>query len=73
MAYSMRPLPTTATRARPVSSTIWFQLDLTTIDPDEFMVATSYAAQGIMDQLVDCFERTIQPPQMQIDMNLTMS
>ena len=52
---------------------IGFQLDLTAIDPDEFMVATIYAAQGIMDQLVDCFERTIQPPQMQMDMNLTMS
>lgn len=52
---------------------IGFQLDLTTVDPDEFMVATIYAAQGVMDQLVDCFEQTIQPPQLQIDMDLTMS
>lgn len=52
---------------------IGFQLDLTIVDPDEFMVATIYAAQGVMDQLVDCFDRAIQPPQLQMNMNLTMS
>lgn len=38
---------------------IGFQLDLTAVDPDEFMVATIYAAQGVMDPLVGCFDRII--------------
>ena len=52
---------------------IGFQLDLTTVDSDEFIFATIQAAQGVMDQLVDCFDRTIQPPQLQIDMEITVS
>lgn len=52
---------------------IGFQLDLTTVDPDEFMVATIYAAQGVMDQLINCFDRAIQPLQLQMNMDLTMS
>lgn len=34
------------------------------VDPDAFMVATIYVAQGVMDQLVDFFEQTIEPLQM---------
>lgn len=49
------------------------RLELTAVDPDEFIFATIYAAQGVMDQLVDCFERVIQSPPLQIDMGLTMS
>lgn len=49
-----------------------YQLDLTAVDPDEFIFATIYAAQGVMDRLVDCFEKTIQQPQMQMDMEMTM-
>lgn len=52
---------------------IGFQLDLTTVDSDEFIFATIQAAQGVMDQLVDCFDRAIQPPQLQIDMEITVS
>lgn len=47
-----------------------YRLDLTAVDPDEFMVATIYAAQGVMDQLVDCFERAIQPMQLQMNMSM---
>ena len=41
-----------------------YDLDWSCIDPDAFMVATIYAAQGVMDQLVDFFEQTIEQPQM---------
>lgn len=41
-----------------------YEFDLTTADMDVFMVATIYAAQGIMDYLVDFFEQVIQEPQM---------
>lgn len=37
------------------------RLDLTATDPDEFMVATIYAAQGVTDQLIHCFDRMLQP------------
>ena len=52
-------------RAQRIFFTQWirelgFELDLTTADLDEFMVATIYAAQGVMDQLVDFFDRIIQ-------------
>lgn len=50
-----------------------YHLELTAVDPDEFIFATIYAAQGVMDQLTDCFERIIQPPPLQINMGLTMS
>lgn len=42
---------------------IGFQLDLTAVDPDEFIFATIQAAQGVMDQLVDHFDHAIQSPQ----------
>ena len=48
------------------------QLNLAAIDPDEFMVATIYAAQGIMDQLVNCFEIMLQPLEMTMDMEMKM-
>lgn len=51
---------------------IGYHLNLTAVDPDEFMFATIYAAQGVMDQLVDCFEKMIQAPQMQMGMEMTM-
>ncbi len=41
-----------------------YDLDWSSVDPDAFMIATIYAAQGVMDQLVDFFERTIEQPQM---------
>jgi len=37
---------------------------LSSVDPDAFIIATIYAAQGVMDQLVDFFEQTIAQPQM---------
>ena len=40
-----------------------YDLDWSRVDPDAFMIATIYAAQGIMDQLVDFFEQTIEQPQ----------
>lgn len=49
-----------------------YQLDLTAIDSDAFMFATIYDAQGVMDQLVDCFEKTILSPQIQMDMEMTI-
>lgn len=48
------------------------QLNLAAIDPDEFMVATIYAAQGIMDQLINCFESMLQPLEMTMDMEMKM-
>lgn len=51
---------------------IGFRLDLTAVDPDEFIFATIYAAQGVIDQLVDCFDRAIQSPQLQMNMNPTI-
>lgn len=47
-----------------------YDLDLTTADLDGFMIATIYAAQGVMDPLIGFFEQTIQPRQM--DMEMTM-
>ena len=56
-------------RAQRVFFTQWirslgYDLDWSRIDPDAFMVATIYAAQGGMDQLVDFFEQAIEQPQM---------
>ena len=56
-------------RAQRVFFTQWirslgYDLDLSSVDPDAFMIATIYAAQGVMDQLVDFFEQTIEWPQM---------
>lgn len=52
---------------------IGFQLDLTAVDSDEFIFATIRAAQGVMDQLVGCFDRAIHSPQLQMDTGMTMS
>lgn len=41
-----------------------YDFDLADIDPDVFMIATIFAAQGVMDQLVDFFDQTIHPLQM---------
>ena len=41
-----------------------YDLDWSSADPDAFMIATIYAAQGVIDQLVDFFEQTIEQPQM---------
>ena len=43
-------------------------VNLSSVDPDAFMIATIYAAQGVMDQLVDFFEQTIERPQMGMQM-----
>lgn len=51
---------------------IGYHMELTAVDPDEFVVATIYAAQGVMDQLIDCFERAIQSPPLQMGMDMTM-
>ena len=40
-----------------------YDLDLTSADPDAFMVATIYAARGVMDQLTDFFVKSIDPSQ----------
>lgn len=61
-------------RAQRVFFTQWirslgYDLDLSSVDPDAFMIATIYAAQGVMDQLVDFFEQTIEWPQ--IGMRMT--
>ena len=36
-----------------------YTLDLTNVDADEFMIATIQAAHGVMDTLVDFFEKSI--------------
>ena len=56
-------------RAQRVFFTQWirslgYDLDLSSVDPDAFMVATIYAAQGVMDQLINFFERAIEQPEM---------
>uniref|UniRef100_UPI0020403829 Fic family protein n=1 Tax=Flintibacter muris TaxID=2941327 RepID=UPI0020403829 len=61
-------------RAQRVFFTQWIRslgcdFDLSPVDPDAFMIATVYAAQGVMDQLVDFFEQTIERPQMGMRMN----
>lgn len=45
-------------------------LNLSVLDPDEFMFATIFAAQGVMDQLVDCFETALQPLEPNMEMTL---
>ena len=45
-------------------------LNLTAVDADEFMIATIFAAQGIMDQLINCFETMLQP--LETDMGIHM-
>ena len=45
-------------------------LNLTAVDADEFMIATILAAQGIMDQLIHCFETMLQPLEMDMGMHM---
>lgn len=45
-----------------------YDFDLTSVDPDAFMIATIHAAHGVMDMLVDFFEQAIEPPQIGMDM-----
>lgn len=47
-----------------------YSLNLSALDPDEFMFATIFAAQGVMDQLVDCFETALQPLKPNMEMAL---
>ena len=61
-------------RAQRVFFTQWirslgYDLDLSSVDPDGFMIATIHAAQGVMDQLINFFERAIEQPGM--DMRMT--
>ena len=46
-----------------------YALDWISVDPDVVMIATIYVAQGVMDQLVDFFEQTIEQPQIGMEMN----
>ena len=45
-------------------------LNLTAVDADEFMIATIFAAQGIMDQLIHSFETMLQPLEMDMGMHM---
>ena len=45
-----------------------YEFDLSDVDPDEFMIATIYAAQGVMDPLIEFFAQRIQGPTMGLDM-----
>ena len=45
-------------------------LNLTAVDADAFMIATIFAAQGIMDQLINCFETMLQPFGMDMEMQM---
>ena len=53
-------------RTQRVFFTQWLQhlgydFNLISIDPDEFMIATIFAAQGVMDPLIHLFEEIIEP------------
>lgn len=52
------------------ASHLGFDIDFTDIDTDWFMVATIYAAQGVMDDLVNVFDQLIEPTQ-NLNMDLT--
>lgn len=45
-------------------------LNLSALDSDEFIFATIFAAQGVMDHLVDCFETALQPLEPNMEMAL---
>lgn len=45
-----------------------YEFDLSDADPDEFMIAMIYAAQGVMDPLIEFFAQRIQGPTMGLDM-----
>lgn len=45
-------------------------LNLPELEPDRFMIATIFAAQGVMDQLVACFEDSLKPLEHRQEMTL---
>lgn len=47
-----------------------WHLDLAATNPDELMIATIYAAQGVMDYLIDCFDGALQMPKMDSDIEM---
>ena len=47
-----------------------YDIDFSSIDPDDFMIATIYAAQGIVDDLANIFSELIEPTQ---EMNMTLT
>lgn len=47
-------------------------LDLTVLNPDELMIATIYAAQGVMDHLEVCFDTALQIPEMKSGIGMTI-
>jgi len=53
-----------------VKHQLGFDIDFSLVDPDDFMIATIYAAQGVMDGLIDIFSELIAPTQ-ELNMNLT--
>lgn len=46
-----------------VKHQLGFDIDFSLVDPDDFMIATIYAAQGVMDDLIDIFSELIEPTQ----------
>lgn len=55
-----------------VEKRLGYRFDLAALDPDELMIATIYAAQGVMDHLVSCFDRMLQPLEMNMEIEMTM-
>ena len=53
-----------------VTQKLGWHLDLVATNPDELMIATIYAAQGVMDYLIDCFAGALQIPE--IDSGIQM-
>lgn len=47
-----------------VTQKLGWQLDLASTNSDELMIATIYAAQGVMDYLIDCFDGALQITEM---------
>lgn len=46
-----------------VAYQLGFDIDFSLVDPDDFMIATIYAAQGVIDDLVNIFSKLIEPSQ----------
>ena len=53
-----------------VTQKLGWHLDLASTNPDELMIATIYAAQGVMDHLIDCFDGALQMPKMDSDIEM---
>ena len=64
MAYS---IDSTTDRCYEGTTCLINELD---IRDEQFMIATIFAAQGVMDQLVNCFETMLQPLGMDMDMHV---